>query len=487
MPATLDSIVKKEEYIQYTAYGILVVYSYGLLARVFRVPVLRSAWNHTRYYSSTGSRSTVQVRALENGSQIHKTDAYRIFFPVLIGVQLEVRILLMISLLQQFLGMLFVLILVILHSVALCLPPSTSFKTMADIGGAINEKARNVTSTRTESSQSNAFSRKSMAHLLHALEGLDRYPNYLNRWNERDMDELELSLEDQLEEVRQQRRTIRARRTAVKQLTGSLVPITLRQPTSWEQVRLLLDPSFEKTLFQSRQFRKQPPSLEQVLSGEKAVQLDTHLLETLMEQEVYDVYSLPLFRPTFCDEIRRYIQSISKLGDVSLHMGTRPIDLDNIGLSWVNDLLLNLVARPISRHLYKDTECGGKDLDWRHGYVASYTATSDTRNRLVAHTDDSEVTLNIGLGVDFLGGLLEFSGLRGEGDQELLGDYEPIKGRAILHAGRHFHQVSRVSRGDRFALILWARSWNGIRAQTCPCCWLNRRHDNTCVCGSRWN
>ena len=358
---------------------------------------------------------------------------------------------------------------------------------MPDIGGAINEKARNLTSTKAESSQLKSFSRKSKAHLLHAIEGLDRYPNYLNRWNERDMDELELSLQEQLEKVRHQRQSIRARRTAMEQLTESLIPITLQQPTSWEQVRLFLDPAFEKALFQSRQFRMEPPPLHQVLSGEQAVHLDAHLLETLMEYEVYDVYSLPLFRPTFCDEIRRYIQSISNLGDVSLHMSTRPIDLDNIGLRWINDLLLNLVARPIAHHLYKDTECGGKDLDWRHGYVATYAANSDTRNRLVAHTDDSEVTLNIGLGENFQGGLLEFSGLRGEGDQELLGDYEPIKGRAVLHAGRHFHQVSRVIQGDRFALILWARSWNGIRAQTCPCCWLNRRHDNTCICGSRWN
>lgn len=384
------------------------------------------------------------------------------------------------------LGMLLGIILVILPSVAPS-PQVTPSNTMQDIGGAINEKTRSWTARKTEIQESTSFSRKSLAHLLHALEGLDRYPNYLNRWNERDIDELELSLQDQLEKVRQQRGTIRARRTAIMNLTESLMPITLQQPTSWEQVRLILDPAFEKTVFQSRQFRNQPPSLHNVLSGQKAVQLDAHLLETLMEPEVYDVYSLPVFRPTFCDEIRRYIRSISKLGDVSLHMGTRPIDLDNIGLSWINDLLLHLVARPISQHLYKDTECGGNDLDWRHGYVASYAANSDTRNRLVAHTDDSEVTLNIGLGEDFQGGQLEFSGLRGDGDQKLLGECVPVQGRAIIHAGRHFHQVTRVTKGDRFALILWARSWNGIRAQTCPCCWLNRRQGNACICGSRWN
>ncbi|KAI2499731.1 procollagen-lysine 5-dioxygenase [Fragilaria crotonensis] len=125
---------------------------------------------------------------------------------------------------------------------------------MPDIGGAINEKTRSWTATKAEIQESTSFSRKSLAHLLHALEGLDRYPNYLNRWNERDMDELELSLQDQLEKVRQQRGTIRARRTAIMNLTESLMPITLQQPTSWEQVRLILDPAFEKPSFSHGNF-----------------------------------------------------------------------------------------------------------------------------------------------------------------------------------------------------------------------------------------
>lgn len=369
-------------------------------------------------------------------------------------------------------------------SIAASSSSSTISTTMSGTGGFINEKLRNLATTKSVMS----FSGTSQSHLLHALEGLDRYPNYLNRWNERDIDELELSLQQKLTKVRQQRQAIRDRRTAIADLISQTqMPDSLQRPTSWEQVKLLLDHNIVNVIFQSRQFRKEPPSLHQVFSGETIVDLDAHLLETLMDQEVYDVYSLPLFQPGFCDELRTYVRGISKLGDASLNMGTRPIDLDNIGLSWVNDLLFHLILRPIAHHLYKVTECGGGDLDWRQGYLASYSAESETRNRLVVHTDDSEVTLNVGLGDGFEGGVLEFWGLRGDTDRAFLGDYTPVKGRAIIHAGRHFHDVTTVSKGDRFALILWARSWNGVRAQTCPCCWLNRREDSSCICGPRWN
>jgi hypothetical protein len=234
------------------------------------------------------------------------------------------------------------------------------------------------------------------------------------------------------------------------------------------------------------------------------------------------VYSLPLLSPAFCQQVREYIQAFTKLAqerappDEGVHSDLlvrnewnnsiglrRPIDLDTVGLQWINDLLFHLIMRPISRHLFLKTETW-KDLDWRQGYIAAYAARPSTdkpRERLVTHTDDSEVTLNVCLGEpDHVGGHVEFRNLRGAASkdgnegQELLGTVErPNVGRALLHAGRHFHTVTRVESGNRFALIVWARSWQGVRAQQCPCCWLNRRpgsvlqETNDCVCGARWN
>uniref|UniRef100_A0A7R9WSI5 Uncharacterized protein n=1 Tax=Craspedostauros australis TaxID=1486917 RepID=A0A7R9WSI5_9STRA len=84
--------------------------------------------------------------------------------------------------------------------------------------------------------------------------------------------------------------------------------------------------------------------------------------------------------------------------------------------------------------------------------------------------------------------------------------YVPRIGRAIVHAGRQLHEVTQITQGDRFAYIMWARSWGdsitvpadqanakgasskvGLRSRVCSCCWLNRRQDNSCICGRRWN
>ena len=146
----------------------------------------------------------------------------------------------------------------------------------------------------------------------------------------------------------------------------------------------------------------------------------------------------------------------------------------------------------MSSHLFKTTEMGEGDLDFRHGYIAAYSAKpTDTkpRQRLVPHTDDSEVTLNLCIGEQFEGGELQFWGLRGTADEgTLVGNFRPQIGRALLHAGRNLHEVQTVTEGNRFALIIWSR-WSGIRAKSCPCCWLNRRKDakKACVCGPRWN
>lgn len=187
----------------------------------------------------------------------------------------------------------------------------------------------------------------------------------------------------------------------------------------------------------------------------------------------------------------------------NLKLGHRPIDLDVIGLGWVNDMLFNLFIRPMTKHLFATSEQlqannigeSASTLDWRHGYIAGYSfspkgSKGATRHRLVPHTDDSEVTLNCCLGEEsYEGGHVEFYGLRGTGEEgQLVGKVpRPNAGTALLHAGRHLHSVTDVTAGDRYALIVWARSWGVLRRLTCPCCYLNRRQDRTCICARRWN
>jgi len=116
----------------------------------------------------------------------------------------------------------------------------------------------------------------------------------------------------------------------------------------------------------------------------------------------------------------------------------------------------------------------------------------------VPHTDDSEVTLNVCLGKDFTGGEIIFGTVRGDGGSASGGHGEtmtvpPSAGRGVLHLGRHLHGVSPVTGGQRFALVLWARSLEGTRSEICPCCWINRRDRSegskgtSCICGPDWN
>ena len=243
--------------------------------------------------------------------------------------------------------------------------------------------------------------------------------------------------------------------------------------------------------------------------GKVKVDLDPALLEDWMDQEMFDVFSFSLLTPEFCSILRTTLRDLSTLAESDefshLNFGRRVIDLDSIGLGWVTDLLFHVYIKPISQHLFATTEKlvdaddvkndASPILDWRQGYVAGYSADPTgskgvTRHRLVSHTDDAEVTLNCCLGEEtFEGGSVEFYGLRGTPEEgQLVGRVKrPNIGTALLHSGRHLHAVSQVTSGDRYAFIIWTRSWHHLRSNTCPCCWLNRRQDSTCICDKRWN
>jgi hypothetical protein len=389
-------------------------------------------------------------------------------------------------------------------------------------------------------------------HLWHALEGLDRYPNYLSRWNdESDILRLERALQVQLDRVRQQRRNARSYKRFLRNLIdndevllalpSSTRSLLLKPPTSWQELRdrRILDPKIVEAVVSSRQSRTSnpsPPSLVAICSGSVpgGVELDVSRLAEIMDEEVPDVFALPVLTPEFGGHVCDWIEAVasrvqhrlasialtasqhdptstatSKEPDLDAWMAQsrRPLDLSDVGLDWLVNLLFSLVVQPISRHLFAEEMGGGtgRSLDWKQAFVAGYSpkpsssmnAAAAPRQHLVPHTDDSEVTLNVCLGRDFEGGVLEFGELRGQSSRHEPANsdrvYEPQPGRGVIHAGRHFHAVSPVTSGSRYALILWARSWSGIRATTCPCCWLNRRTNadqgaaQPCICGPRWN
>ena len=469
--------------------------------------------------------------------------------------------------------------------------PSTSTHSLSQEmhaigGGAINEKQRlyqqsskqittnNDDSTGNNDSTNNDTSwnpNEHLSNMLHALVGLDRYPNYLSRFRDIDALALEKALESKLSDVRKQRAEIRQRRAGIKQLVRRYMmdknyivddedtakdnteehcgmlwknhPL-LSPPKDWIDLRernILQEAAF-KVAHQSTNKKWKTKSMKgniqqsitDIIEGKVQVDLDPSLLEDLLQQEMYDVYSIPLLTPEFCNILRTTLRELSKLAETTefahLQLGRRVIDLDTIGLGWLSDLLFHMYIKPISQHLFAQTEklvasdSSSILLDWKQGYVAGYSAQPSeskgaTRHRLVPHTDDAEVTLNCCLGKEnYEGGSVEFYGLRGTEDEgQLVGvARRPNVGTALLHSGRHLHAVEEgelcvcfdccmfaltynsqihetylklisVSSGDRYALIIWTRSWTNLRKTICPCCWLNRRQDSTCICDKRWN
>jgi len=432
-------------------------------------------------------------------------------------------------------------------------------------GGSVNEKKRRYnrrnggddddndrhvesSSSVSSSSSSSGFDpSRHRSHLHHALEGLHRYPGYLRRWSDpEDVDRLERELKRILREVGKQKRASEtARRSARDRLEAFHREnpdwkAFASPPETWEDLRRrILDPRAASAILGSRGVRDIAERCREIgglLSEEGGRRLaeeattaaadpidllDVGRLADWLDEEVPGVYSFPLLSKGFCRKLTRYAAAVAAFeNDDNGDDHERPVisrtDFDDLGMGWFTDLVFHLVLRPISSHLYRETDLGGGDLDWRQGFLAAYTGRSGEptvakpRRRLVSHTDDSEVTLNLCFGDEsFEGGDLRFGGLRGreeeEGSPVFEGgvEYRPVPGRAVVHSGRHLHEVTEVRSGDRYAYIQWARSWGSGRSRVCPCCWLNNRREEeegnagakssggggcrSCIFGRRWN
>ena len=384
-------------------------------------------------------------------------------------------------------------------------------------GGSVNEKKRQYRPKSrkqdTESENTNTNSQSAYnpsnhrSHLLHALEGLNRYPNYLSRWETDDVEALEQELQRVLQQVQEQKSKTKDQRDNIGLALRDFFENHpeweefSKPPESWEEIRTILDPRAANVVFRSKKIATMigNVAVNDAISGRIQVELDTGRLEEWMDEEMFDVYSFPLLSETFCRKLCLYVSSVMSYLESSSQKPENPIrscyrDLDNLGLGWLNDLVFHLILKPISSQLYRDTDLEGGDLDWKHGFIAAYSGnptTSKPRQRLVPHTDDAEVTLNLCLGDKFDGGDLNFWGVRGDQTAgKFVGEYQPEVGRAVIHSGRHLHEVTEITSGDRFALIQWARSWGSTRKEICPCCWLNGRalgDNDFCIVGKRWN
>jgi len=198
---------------------------------------------------------------------------------------------------------------------------------------------------------------------------------------------------------------------------------------------------------------------------EKLVQFNTArraLLANLLEVEIPNVYSLDIFTQEFCEKLIAEAKNFEKVCNVKLRpnsMNNYGLVIDEIGLSEFFDTFITQYFTHIASIMNKNSYA----IDDHHSFIVEYAIGKDKELHL--HVDDSELTLNICLGVDFTGGNILFKGHIDNPQSQLVhGEYEHVKYRAILHDGRHMHAAAPIESGERYNLIIWCRS-SEYRAQ----------------------
>eukprot|EP01094_Clydonella_sp_ATCC50884_P016186 TRINITY_DN2692_c0_g1_i3.p1 TRINITY_DN2692_c0_g1~~TRINITY_DN2692_c0_g1_i3.p1 ORF type:complete len:155 (-),score=48.14 TRINITY_DN2692_c0_g1_i3:207-671(-) len=151
-------------------------------------------------------------------------------------------------------------------------------------------------------------------------------------------------------------------------------------------------------------------------------------------------------------------------------MNNYGVILDDIGFTPFLTRLRERCVLPLASLLFKHR--GGASIDGHHGFVVQYTMKGD--RKLDFHFDDSEVTLNVCLGMRFQGGALYFRGILEEESthtEEVA--LEHRVGVGLVHAGKHRHGAMPIEAGERLNLILWCRSSSYRAAHAhgqCACC-----------------
>lgn len=178
--------------------------------------------------------------------------------------------------------------------------------------------------------------------------------------------------------------------------------------------------------------------------------------QDVLTEHVPGVYSFPLFKDEFCDTL---LEEIFNFYDTGLparrpnSMNNYGIILSDIGLEPFIDKLQELL-QPLGAGFFPGP---GNSWDGHHCFIVRYREGEDLG--LDMHTDDSDVTFNICLGLDFAGAGLQFCGTVGTAEHRKHNfTYAHKKGHCIVHLGRQRHGADDITSGERLNLILWNHS-----------------------------
>ena len=114
------------------------------------------------------------------------------------------------------------------------------------------------------------------AMVMHATFGLDHYPNYLQRWQMSDVEELEMKLRAQLHKVEEEKEKLRQ-----KLLSSSSFPCRLATAPAPQDI-------WDKRFLE-------------LIDGDGKLRLGK--LNKILSEEADGVYSFPLLQPSLCQQI----------------------------------------------------------------------------------------------------------------------------------------------------------------------------------------
>ena len=175
-------------------------------------------------------------------------------------------------------------------------------------------------------------------------------------------------------------------------------------------------------------------------------------------EEAPGVFSLDFLTAESCDKLVEFAGGPQALFDAP------PNTLNRQGATaeslQVCDAVHELLVKafdPLARRLFPEWLHPVAGLDSFHAFVVGYDMVK--QRGLNSHIDASDVTLNLCIGGDFVGGGLTLCGLSATADRrKLRGVYQHRKGRAVLHSGMLRHGALELESGYRFNLIVWGYS-----------------------------
>jgi hypothetical protein len=220
------------------------------------------------------------------------------------------------------------------------------------------------------------------------------------------------------------------------------------------------------------------PLMKSALDGDEQKQIEfnekrRNVLVKVLQAELKDVYSLEIFTQEFSNKLIEEVKNYEKTQDVSLRpnsMNSYGLVIDELGMGPFFDVFVKDYFSPFAKIMNK----GAYELDDHHTFIVEYFIGGDTN--LSIHVDDSELTINLCLGVEgFTGGEVFFRGHRDKPTTyNDYGEYENVVGRAIVHDGRHMHGACTLKSGERYNLIIWCRSTKYRQAEC------EHVHDENC-------